>query len=327
MLGAKFLASGAAVAVLSTWPVSLSANVYSAVHPVASLTAIQSFPKLPKVKVPRLPTVRSGRGSARSQQPPGANNRELQMEYRSEVGKLAYLINTNWSSKADNERIEKAVAEYRDRVNLVASDRFASLSATQKSQVDGSLRAFYDTMAKTAEREAAWAEQKISNIGVADAAYNEMLVHFASLEGAVTLYPENSDYAAAKEVIGTVLQKFGNRAGANQQKDAVIMAKARAVKMPPAITRSQSAENQFRQAWGTSGIPYKVRKVHIRSGWAPKRNALGIVIGQVRDAAIAVEDPATGHCYLYDFTMIKEGGNVRRSSHAAKRMACENIPA
>ncbi|MBV7257958.1 hypothetical protein [Erythrobacter crassostreae] len=255
-----------------------------------------------------------------------SGSKELERKFRSEVGMLSVLIDSSWGSKADNDRIDREVTAYKERAERFADGRFGALSEVQRNQADGELRAFYDTQAETAEREAAWAEQMVNNIGVADAAYNLMLVHATNLDAAVVIYPENATYSEARALIGGVLQKFGSREGANILKEEVIMERARKVRMPAAVQASKPTENLFRTAWGTSGIPYTIKKIHIRSGWAPKRNAYGIVIGQVRDAAIAVEDPASGKCYLYDFTMIKEGSAVRRSSHAAKRMACENIP-
>ncbi|MEM6475377.1 MAG: hypothetical protein AAF687_04355 [Pseudomonadota bacterium] len=302
----------------------------SAAPSAQSLVAMQSFPRLPKV--PKVPKVKlpgtSGDSSAEQSSPrPSQSSRELEYEYRKELGMLAYPINTNWSSKADNVRIEKAVAEYLERVERVASGRFDSLSAAQRKGPDDGLRAEYDTLAKTADRSIAWAEQKIGKIGVADSAYNDMLVLDAALHGAVTLYPDVAEYQVAKQKSAAVLGKFGSRAGANEAKEELALAEARKVRMPASIDRSSASVRQFRQAWATGGIPGTIKKIHVTSGWGTKRNSLGVIIGRTRDAAIAVQDPATGRCNLYDFTMIIEpGGSPRRSSHSTKRIACENIP-
>ena len=296
-----------------------------------AIERLQRMPRLPKV--PKLPSVpkpaveRSTSPVRGADERSGPPNRELQREYSRDVDMLAYQINTSWSSKDDNIRIETAVAEYRERVDRVAGARFTSLAADVRAAENAGLRAHYDTVADTIDREVAWIEQGITDIGVADASYNQALVLDAALYGAVTLFPDNADYAAAKAKSGALMEKFGSRAGAGAAKDEAIMAKARLVQMPAPTERNRAVESQFRTAWGTSGIPYTIQRIHIRGGWGVKRNEFGRVIGRTRDAAIAVKDSATGHCYLYDFTMLAEnGGGVRRSSHAAKRMACENIP-
>jgi hypothetical protein len=297
-------------------------------------TMMQSFPRIPKVRLPEIPKVPqlpaipglesiTGQGEAGA----SANSGELTREYLQETGLLAYPINTNWSSEADNARIEKAVAEYLERVERVASGRFDRVPAQQRSAADSRLRAHYDTLANTADREIAGALRKIGQIGVADSAYNDMLVLDAALYGAVTLYPDVAEYQTAKQKSAAALAKFGSREGASNQKEELAMAEARKVKMRPATDTSAASVQQFRQAWATGGIPYTIRTIHIQGDWGVKRNALGEVIGRTRDAQIAAQDPETGRCNLYDFTMIIEtGGSPRRSSHSAKRMACENIP-
>ncbi len=320
LLGCTFL-STAALALGTATPVQAGEAVNSAI-------ALQSFPGLPKVpRIPRIGGRDSSNAANSSERRANSNSRQLESEYRKETAMLAYPINTNWSSKADNARIEQAVAEYLERVERVASGRYDALSPQQRSGGDATLRAQYDTLANTADREIAWAVQKIGKIGVADSAYNDMLVLDAALHGAVTLYPDVAEYRAAKQKSAAALAKFGSREGANEQKEALALAEARKVRMPASIDRSASSVRQFRQAWAISGIPYTIRKIHITSGWGTKRNSLGVIIGRTRDAAIAAQDPKTGRCNLYDFTMIIEpGGSPRRSSHAAKRMACENIP-
>ncbi len=295
---------------------------------VNSAITMQSFPGLPKVpRIPRIGNRGSNNEAASEERRANSNSRQLESEYRKETAMLAYPINTNWSSKADNARIEQAVAEYLERVERVADGRYNALSPQQRSGSDATLRAHYDTVANTADREIAWAVQKIGKIGVADSAYNDMLVLDAALHGAVTLYPDIAEYRTAKQKSAAALARFGSREGANEQKEALALAEARKVRMPAPIDRSAASVRQFRQAWATSGIPMTIRKIHITSGWGTKRNSLGVIIGRTRDAAIAAQDPKTGRCNLYDFTMIiEQGGSPRRSSHSAKRMACENIP-
>ncbi len=321
LLGCTFL--GTAVIVMGT-----TGTVYAKQPVATAAAALQSFPGLPKVpRIPRLPGRKAAGNADSGEQRPTQNSRQLESEYRKETAMLAYSINTNWSSKADNARIEQAVAEYLDRVERVAGGRYDGLSPQQRHGGDATLRAHYDTLADTADREIAWAVQKIGKIGVADSAYNDMLVLDAALYGAVTLYPDVAEYQTAKRKSAAALAKFGSREGASAQKEALALAEARKVRMPASVDRSASSVRQFRQAWATSGIPMTIRKIHVTSGWGTKRNSLGVIIGRTRDAAIAAQDPKTGRCNLYDFTMIIEpGGSPRRSSHSAKRMACENIP-
>lgn len=289
----------------------------------------QAFPKIPKIKeikipklpkkIPRIPGVKPTGSSQGSQ--------ELQHEYQKEIGMLAREINTNWGSKADNDRIDREVVVYRKRVDRVASDQFSAVPKSNKQTINMQLRAHYDTLAKTTDKEITWNTQKLTDIGVPDSAYNSLAVLQTSLYGAVTLFPDNADYENSKRKVDTVMEKIGSRAGAIQTKENIAVAKARAVRMPPPTTRSKAIEDMFRRAWATGGIPYTIKKIHIRSGWGVKRNSYGRVIGKTRDAAIAAKDPESGRCNLYDFTMLVEtGGYVRRSSHSTKRMACENIP-
>lgn len=299
-------------------------------HVESAVVEAQSLPRLPRM--PRVPQIRRGSGSDRSDQTQQQTQRdrgdaELAREYRQETAMLAYPINTNWSSEADNVRIEQAVAKYLERIDRVASGRFDSLSPQQRNSSDAILRAHYDTLAQTADREIAWALQKLGQIGVADSAYNDLLVLDAAMQGAVRLYPEVQAYRQAQQSAAAALGQFGSRAGANERKEANALAAARSVRMPPSIDTSAASVRQFRQAWATSGIPWTIRKIHITSGWGVRRNALGAIIGRTRDASIAAQDPATGRCNLYDFTMIIENGaSPRRLAHSTRRIACENIP-
>lgn len=300
---------------------------------------VQSIPRIPRA--PRIPQLRRLPGSAASSETereperqtdngvarPDRGNADLAREYRQETAMLAYPINTNWSSEADNVRIEQAVAEYLERVDLVAGGRFDGLTPQQRGGSDATLRSHYDTLASTADREIAWALQKLGQIGVADSAYNDLLVLDAAMRGAVRLYPEVVAYQEAQDKAAGALAQFGSREGANEQKEENALAEARSVRMPPAIDTSSASVRQFRQAWATSGIPWTIRKIHITSGWGVRRNALGTVIGRTRDASIAAQDPETGRCNLYEFTMIIENGaSPRRLAHSARRIACENIP-
>ncbi|WP_209346783.1 hypothetical protein [Pontixanthobacter sp. CEM42] len=295
--------------------------------------ALQGFPKLPKIKKPkvRLPsaerTTPIGSTVPETRQEREANA-ELERELYATQNVLLNDFSFNWTSPADNPQVDEAAAEYRSYVDAAIDGRFNPLRQDRLDSFQNVMKLHYDnrTTERWIDRQITFAEGNRGN-GAGDRTYNDLLVLEVMLYGAVNLFPENQQYAAAKAKVDAVMAKYGgSRANATKRKDTEELAKARSVRMPAAIQKSRQIEDMFRSAWGTSGIPYTIRKIHIRSGWAPKRNEFGRVIGQVRDAAIAVEDPTSGKCYLYDFTMIKDGGSVRRSSHAAKRMACENIP-
>ncbi len=299
---------------------------------VASLAVMSMTSQL---RIPSIPRI-SGANNAseevqepRQERPaqPAQRNRELEYEYRQEVGKLSYSINTSWSSPADNDRIDEAVAEYQRGFDRLTSEYYSQIPADFREASNMSLRAYYDTLADTVDREIAWAEGMITGIGVPDTAYNEMLVLQTALAGSVQLYPQESAFAEAKAKVDAVMQRFGSRQGANELREEVEIARAASVQMPAAITNDGQVESMFRTAWGTSGIPDTILRIHITSGWSVRTDALGRIVGRTRDAAIATRVSGSDRCNLYDFTMLVEnGGNIRRSSHRTRRMACENIP-
>lgn len=321
------------------------AGIVGAVACAALLTGTaavsQSFPRLPKVpSVPKIPSLPGGvKDRSESERPVRTTGRqpvnqrsnaefdpELYRENRTDVGKLQAGINANWSSAADNARIDQEVTEYRAVVDKLASGHFDSLPPERRASMDD-LKADYDTVAQTIDREISWGEGMIQGHGVASAGYNYLLSIDTALYGAVTLFPDEPAFAEAKQKVAASMAKYGTRSGAVAAEDAAELAAARNVRMPAAVTRDAGVEALFRRAWATSGIPWKIEKIHITSGWSDKRE-YGRIIGQNRDAAIAARDPDNpNRCNLYDFTMFRDtGGSVRRSSHSTKRIACENIP-
>lgn len=309
-----------------------------AVASPASLS-IQSFPKVPnplrEVQTPR-DKLKARIETAQSEENETARDRRNSASAEDELRQLQNTLlrdfSFNWTSVSDNPQVDEGAADYRRIVDQYVASRanghFDQLRAGGHEEFRRIMKMHYDNRStqRWIDRQITFAENN-RGVGAGDRTYNDLLILEVMLYGAVNLFPDNPQYATAKAKVDAVMAKYGgSRENATKRKDAEELAKARSVTMPPAIQQSSQVEGMFRTAWGTSGIPYTIRKINIRSNWAPKRNAYGVVIGQVRDAAIAVEDTASGKCYLYDFTMIKEGSAVRRSSHAAKRMACENIP-
>lgn len=167
----------------------------------------------------------------------------------------------------------------------------------------------------------------IKGVGRADAAYNFLIIHDSYLYAGEQLFPDERAYTDARNKLAGVLSELGgSRAGAVNAEEEAALAAARKVRMPAAITSDRGAQALFRQAWGTSGIPWEIMKINVTSGWRDKVEN-GRVIGQRRDAAIAARDPANANrCNLYDFTMFRDrSGNVRRDSHSTTRIACENV--
>ena len=299
---------------------------------IALPSGVDAFPRIPKI--PKIKKVKLPKPPRESSTPPETKgqreaNRGLEGEFYRMKDVLLKDISFSWTSPADNAPVDAAAQEYYKTVDTFAGGRFDGLRGNQLADFKRVLSAHYDNRTKDRwlDRQITFAESNRGN-GAGDRTYNDLLVLETMLYGAINIFPDNQQYLKAKAKVDAVMAKYGgSRAGATQKKDAELLAKAKSVRMPPAIQRSKAIEDMFRRAWATGGIPYTIRKIHIRSGWGVKRNAYGRVLGKTRDAAIATKDPKTGHCYLFDFTMIVEaGGSPRRSSHAAKRMACENIP-
>ncbi|MEM7781602.1 MAG: hypothetical protein AAF697_14535 [Pseudomonadota bacterium] len=241
--------------------------------------------------------------------------------------KLSTPINTTTVNDADNNRIDREVASYRELADRLSGGRYDALPAAQREPMLFGLKTLYDGAAASVDDEIAFAKSLITGRGRADSAYNYLIVNDAYLYAAERLFPSERSYTAARQKLASALSSLGgSRDGALQAEDAADLAAARNVRMPASIDRDPQAQAMFRQAWQTSGIDWEIIKINVTSGWRDKVEN-GRVIGQRRDAAIAARDPNNSNrCNLYDFTMFRDrSGSVRRDSHSTTRIACENV--
>lgn len=304
---------------------------------LAPLPALaQGFPRMPSL--PSLPGADRDEGERPTRTAPSrrqgpntvaqANNRELIREFSLETQMLANQINTTTVSDDDNQRIGREVEEYRARAQQFAGGRFDAIPPEQRAPMLRGLELHYDSVARSTEREVEFAQGMITGIGRGDAAYNFLRVHDTYLEAATLIFPDKSEYASARAQTQAALSALGGtRSGAEAAEDEAELAAARNVRMPAATSSDPGLQALFRRAWGTSGIDWQIMRINVTSGWRDRREN-GRLIGQVRDAAIAARNPADpDHCNLYDFTLLRDtSGNVRRSSHSTRRIACENVP-
>nr|WP_298930292.1 hypothetical protein [uncultured Erythrobacter sp.] len=244
-----------------------------------------------------------------------------------ETQRLANPIDTTTVDDADNQRVDREVADYRALADKVTDGRYDSIPSAQRDPMLSGLKGFYDGAAGATDDQIKEAKRLIPGIGKADAAFNFLIAHDAYLYAAQKLFPRETSYANARQKVAVAINEIGgSRNAALDAEDAAELAAARNVRMPTAVTQDKGAEALFRQAWKTSGIPWEIAKINVTSGWRDKVE-YGRVIGQRRDAAIAARDPNNPtRCNLYDFTMFRDkSGSVRRDSHSTKRIACENI--
>ena len=308
-------------------PLVLATASLSLLAPVT--TQAQSFPRLPNGAQPNLPDLRGARtSSSRSAglNTNGSNGNELQ-NFMMDAQKLTVPIDTTTVKETDNERIDREVADYRALADRVASGRYDALPAAQREPMLFGLRTLYDGAAASVDQEIENANGMITGRGRADAAFNYLIALDAYLYAAENLFPDVGGYSEARGRLASAIDALGgSRSAARDTEDAAELAAARNVRMPAAVTSDPGVQALFRQAWGTSGIPWKIMKINVTSGWRDKVE-YGRVIGQRRDAAIAARDPNNPErCNLYDFTMFRDrSGSVRRDSHSTTRIACENV--
>jgi hypothetical protein len=266
--------------------------------------------------------------AARAQAGGSGNSPAMLMQpFIADSERLNARINTSAVTDADNARIEREVAEYRALVDRMTDGRYDALPDTHKQVMLQGLRMNFDSLAASTEEEIAFANGLITGIGTADAAYNYLIVHDAYLYAGEKLFAGEPAYGRARERVASALSDLGgSREGARNTEEAGELAAARSVRMPAATTRDPETIALFRRAWATGGIPWEIVQINPTSGWYDKVE-YGRVVGQLRDAAIAARDPGNAQsCNLYDFTMFRDtSGNVRRSSHSTRRIACENI--
>jgi hypothetical protein len=251
----------------------------------------------------------------------------LMQQFIADSQMLNRRINTSTVTDADNDRIEREVEDYRALADRMTDGRYDALPDTHKQVMLQGLRMNFDSLAASTADEIAFANGLITGIGTADAAYNYLIVHDAYLYAGDRLFAGEPAYARARGTVAVALSGLGgSRQGARNTENAAELAAARSVRMPAAVTRDPAVIEMFRRAWATGGIPWDIVQINPTSGWYDKVE-YGRVVGQLRDAAIAARDPNNPQsCNLYDFTMFRDSsGNVRRSSHSTRRIACENI--
>ena len=302
----------------------LAASVLSSVPAVS-----QSFPKIPKIpKVPKIPGVEIPETTMPSTDTTssvltGGSEDDFMEDYL----KLANSIDAN----ADGSTIDTLVDEIKAAAQRLADGQYSGVSDNRRQQVFEQRKQLANVILSRVDRELEWAVERVSRNGGSNPempilAYNQILALDTDLYVATALFPDNDQYREAKDKVGALLARFASREQAGQAFDDMALAAAAKVRMPAATESNSSVENMFRTAWGTSGIPYTIMKIHIRGGWGVKRE-YGRVIGRTRTAAIAAKDPNSDRCNLYDFTLLSEnGGGVRRLAHTTTRIACENVP-
>lgn len=289
----------------------------------------QSFPRLPRVEQPRIPSipgVRSTSARTSNQDSNSLSAGKIQGFIQDAQG-LSVPIDTTSTNDADDQRIDREVSEYRSLAERISDRRYEGIPKAQREPMLYGLKTLYDAAAAAVDDEIEHANSLMSSGGTANAAYNYLIANHTYLYAATQLFPNEQRYAAAHSKLATAIDSIGgSRSVARETGDAAELAAARNVRMPAAVTSDRGAEALFRQAWRTSGIDWEIIKINVTSGWRDKVE-YGRVIGQRRDAAIAARDPNNpNRCNLYDFTMFRDrSGNVRRDSHNTTRIACENV--
>lgn len=289
----------------------------------------QSFPRLPRIekpKMPKIPSVPTMPSIETGQSARGVSGNQIQ-NFIQDAQKLSVPIDTTSTNDTDNQRIDREVAAYRALADRIGGGQYDAIPRAQREPMLYGLKALYDQAAAASDDEIAHAKGLMSSGGTANAAYNFLIANHTYLYAAQKLFPGERRYASAHAKLSdAIIAIGGSRSAARDNGDAAAVAAARKVRMPSAVTTDKNAEAQFRQAWRTSGIPWKIMKINVTSGWRDKVEN-GRIIGQRRDAAIAAQNPNDpSRCNLYDFTMFRDrSGNVRRDSHSTTRIACENV--
>lgn len=304
----------------------------------ADLVFAQSFPKIPKIKVPKPPNAprpSSERPAELSGSTPSKGSEPVDYE-RQFVDDMQAINDISVSGNAEdpkhNADLDAKIATHMAAVDRVVEDNYPGVGQDQKGRYLNGALSLAETYAARTDQTINWSIERIDrNAGttpwLAKSAYNDILSHDAYLYAAVKLFPDRPEFAAAKQKTEAALARLVSRDQAAAGFDAAALVAAKNVRMPAPIAGSAQAEGVFRRAWATSGIPYTIMKVHVTSGWRDKIE-YGRLVGQRRDAAIAARDPNNpDRCNLYDFTVFRDrSGNVRRDSHSTKRIACENVP-
>ncbi|MEL1251277.1 hypothetical protein [Aurantiacibacter gilvus] len=234
-------------------------------------------------------------------------------------------------SPEHNRQLDEMIAAHNAAVERLVARDYPGVSAEQWERDLRAKLVTAENRARRTEGTIDWSMERVDrNAGttpwLAASAYNEILVQDTELHAATRLFPDRVDFAAEKRKTEAALAMLVSREQAAAGFDAAALEAARNVRMPAAVASGPDAEAPFRQAWPTSGIPYRIMRIAVTSGWSDKVE-YGRVIGQTRDAAIAAQDPDNpDRCNLYSFTVFRDrSGSVRRDSHSTRRIACENV--
>lgn len=230
-----------------------------------------------------------------------------------------------------NRQTDELVAAHQAAVDRLVARDYPGVTDEQWERDLRAKLVTAENRARRTEGTVDWAMERVDrNAGttpwLAASAYNEILIQDAELYAATRLFPDRADFAEHKQRTEAALALLVSRDQAAAGFDAAALEAARNVHMPAAVASGADAEAPFRQAWPTSGIPFRIMRIAVTSGWSDKVE-FGRVIGQTRDAAIAAQDPADAErCNLYSFTVFRDrSGSVRRDSHSSRRIACENV--
>lgn len=294
------------------------------VNPSDIVVQTQSQFRLPKPRLPSIPSVTSPTSNEPVPVPHGDTNGYMQD---------ILLLSRGIDIAEENETvIEQQASDYRAAVDRLAGDHYLSVPVQTRQSREAQMKRYFDTAASRVDDEIKWASERVSrnagtNSKLPVLAYNQIYAKDLAMDAAVKLFPSEANFVTAKAKTDAWMARFGSRSNAGAVFSNEAAAAARNVTMPPATNNSASLKQAFRTGWATSGIDWEILAIHPVGGWREKREN-GRLVGQVHDAWIAAKNPRDpNHCNLYDFTIFKDrSGSVRRNAHSTKRMACENVP-
>ncbi|MCA9579587.1 MAG: hypothetical protein KC668_29365 [Myxococcales bacterium] len=233
-------------------------------------------------------------------------------------------VSTSWSSPADNQVFDAALAAYRQRGEaLLVLMRGAD--AETMGGARGRLRQEADAVQRSLEALAELLQRAIVDPTINEAAFLE-----ARWSVVARLYPDEPAFARAHALVQAWVARHGSRDGARDARRAAEAAAGAQRGFPVAASREPALEADMRRVFEAQGWNEPVLALHLTSGWREERDATGSVVGRRRDAAVGVRLP-DGVCRVYDFTFFQPRlgagwGELRRSSHSSATIACENVP-
>ncbi|MEM1418230.1 MAG: hypothetical protein AAGH15_25265 [Myxococcota bacterium] len=265
---------------------------------------------------------------AQEQKAAAAGDRELAYALDRDFRQVAYVrISPNWIGPGDTARIERET-----QAALTTSRALAGRIAASGVEPPTLASFRSTTLAEAAQVPRALADMDASlerNVPV-DAIMGGALVLQAKWQVAAMFLADEPSVREANAAIERWLGALAARGGAAAVRQEAVEARAAQVRMPAAQAQDAGLEATMRRTFESQGWNEPVQALRITSGWAEERNVAGQVTGRRRDAAIAVR-LGDGSCRLYDFTFFaprsgSSWGPLRRSSHASRPMACENVP-